>query len=256
MSVFRKDFLERIKSSKASGVSQQDLKCTSKTVSPQQMACLEAAIKQQRIEREKGGWRPAAKWLEQNCEEYRQPSNGEVSNATNGTRSSILSPNSEPANEPPTCEPQPLTNAPESQSAPAALPSPSPIQLPSAFWQALLYGSPDALLSPRDANTALRLVACELGKDSDVVLFTDTVRGQHAAQDVGSAVRSKSVGCYEQVVASNSGQSRCARCERRPEPISPGVKDCPRSMPAWRREFHQEISNEQRLLESFGGWCG
>jgi hypothetical protein len=176
MSVFRKDFLERIKSSKASGVSQQDLKCTSKTVSPQQMACLEAAIKQQRIEREKGGWRPAAKWLEQNCEEYRQPSNGEVSNATNGTRSSILSPNSEPANEPPTREPQPLTNAPESQSAPAALPSPSPIQLPSAFWQALLYGSPDALLSPRDANTALRLVACELGKDSDVVLFTDTVR--------------------------------------------------------------------------------
>src|SRR5215472_15501340 len=105
MSVFRKDFLERIKSSKASGVSQKDLKCTSKTVSPQQMARLEAAIKQQRIEREKGGWRPAAKWLEQNCEEYRQPRNGEVSNATNGTRSSINCLKSEPANETPTVEP-------------------------------------------------------------------------------------------------------------------------------------------------------
>jgi hypothetical protein len=28
------------------------------------------------------------------------------------------------------------------------------------------------------------------------------------------------------------------------------------AMPAWRREFHQEISNEQRLLEGIGGWCG
>jgi len=35
-----------------------------------------------------------------------------------------------------------------------------------------------------------------------------------------------------------------------------GVRGCPRSIPAWRREFHQEISNEQRLLESIGGWPG
>ena len=41
MSFFEKDFLERVKSSKASGVSKQDLKCTSKTVSPQQMARLD-----------------------------------------------------------------------------------------------------------------------------------------------------------------------------------------------------------------------
>jgi len=44
----------------------------------------------------------------------------------------------------------------------------------------------------------------------------------------------------------NEDQSHC----------SPGLKGCPRSMPAWRREFHQEISNEQRLLESMGAWCG
>ena len=41
-----------------------------------------------------------------------------------------------------------------------------------------------------------------------------------------------------------------------PSRLTPGVRDCPRSMPAWRREFHQEISNQQRLLESMGGWCG
>jgi len=37
---------------------------------------------------------------------------------------------------------------------------------------------------------------------------------------------------------------------------TPGVSESPRSMPAWRREFHQEISTEQRLLEGIGGWCG
>jgi len=73
--------------------------------------------------------------------------------------------------------PQRLLIVPESpQSARKALPVPLPVPLPSAFWQALLYGSPDALVSPRDANTALRLVACELGKDSGVVQFSDSVR--------------------------------------------------------------------------------
>jgi hypothetical protein len=37
-----------------------------KTVNPQQMARLDAAIKQQRIERQKGGWRASARWLEEN----------------------------------------------------------------------------------------------------------------------------------------------------------------------------------------------
>jgi hypothetical protein len=63
MSFFEKNFLERVKSSKASGVSQLDSKCP-KTVSSEQTARLDAAIKQQRIECEKDGWRADAKWLE------------------------------------------------------------------------------------------------------------------------------------------------------------------------------------------------
>jgi hypothetical protein len=35
----------------------------------------------------------------------------------------------------------------------------------------------------------------------------------------------------------NEDQSHC----------SLGVQDCPRSMPAWRREFHREVGNEQQL---------
>ena len=128
-----------------------------KTVSLQQIARLDAAIKQQRTGCEKGGWRASAKWLEENFPED--------------------FPNPEPVNEPTAGEPQPLANAPESpQSAREALGAPLPVPLPSTFWQALLYGSPDALVSPRDANTALRLVAHELGKDSDGVQFSDNVR--------------------------------------------------------------------------------
>jgi len=34
---------------------------------------------------------------------------------------------------------------------------------------------------------------------------------------------------------------------------TPPVSDSPRSMPTWRRGFYQEVSDEQRLLESLGG---
>jgi hypothetical protein len=106
-----------------------------KTVSRQQMTRLDAAIKQQRIERERGGCRSAAKWLEKNFPhdfgEAKAPPRAEPSCET---RSSINCPNSEPVNEPATVETQPLANAPESpQSAPAALPALSPIPLAKTF---------------------------------------------------------------------------------------------------------------------------
>jgi hypothetical protein len=250
MSVFEKDFLERIKSSKASGVSRQDLKCTSKTVSPQQMARLDAAIKQQRIEREKGGWRGAAKWLEENFpQDFGEAKAAPRAEASRETRSSgdCEAP----------LEPQPLADPPESpQSASAALPAPSPIPLASAFWQALLYGSRDALVSPSEANTALRLVAHELSTHSNAAYFTKTVRAGALRivllERFGAKVWDVMSKLWRVAPVSpgasvpNEDQSRC----------SPGASDCPRSMPAWRREFHQEVSNEQRMLEGIGGWPG
>ena len=141
----------------------------SKTVSLQQMARLDAVIKQQRIECEKGGWRADAKWLEKNFpQDFGEAKAAPRVEPSYQTRSSINCSNSEHANDTPTVEPP--------QDAPAALPAPSPIPLASAFWQALLYGSRDTLVSPRDANTALRLVAFELGKDLDVIEFTESLR--------------------------------------------------------------------------------
>jgi hypothetical protein len=152
-----------------------------------------------------------------------------------------------------------LTIAPgSSQSAPEALPAPSPPTPPlaSAFWQALLYGSPDALVPAIDANTALRLVAHKLSTQYNGADFTETVRVDALRKALLSRFGAKAWDVMNKLQrgapasadapAPNEDQSHC----------SSGVRDCPRTMPAWRREFHQEASNERRLLESMGGWCG
>jgi hypothetical protein len=211
----------------------------SKTVTLEQMSRLDAAIEQQRIECEKGGWRASARWLEKNCEEYRQPHDGEVSNATNETISSINSPNSEPANEPATGKPQPSVGARE------ALPAPSPTPLASAFWQALLFGNPDSLVPSSDATRALQLVSDKLG----VRIADDETIGTMRASQLRKLLRDRfGPADAEQTTAalwrSASASPGAPTPNEDQSQVSSGIKDCPRSMPAWRREFHQEISNE------------
>jgi hypothetical protein len=222
-----------------------------KTVSPEQMARIEGAIQQQRIEQRKEGWRASAKWLEQNCEEFRQPGNGEVSKAANGTSSLVSCSNSgEPANERPTVESQPLVGAPESsQNVPITLPAPPSIPLlQSAFWQALLYGSRDALVSPRDANTALRLVACELGKDLDVIEFTESIRvntlrkvlDQRFGAGAWPAMNKlwRSAPASPGVPPPNEDQSR----------LPPGPLPADRRQPRWIAELHDPDRIEREWL--------
>jgi hypothetical protein len=254
----------------APGASQPNLKCTPKTLSAEQMEHIEEVIRQQRIECEKGSWRASAKWLEENCEEFREPPNGKVSTATNGTGSSTNCPNSvasegklnnlinlKPTNEL-TIESQCLRSAPESpQSAREALPAQSPIPLASAFWQALLFGNPDSLVPSSDATRALQLVSDKLGVrtvDGETIstmragqlrkLLRDRFGPADAEQTTAALWRAAPASPDAPIP--HEDQSHC----------SSGVKDCPRSMPAWRREFHQEFSNVQRLLESIGGWPG
>jgi hypothetical protein len=95
----------------------------------------------------KGGWRASAKWLEENFpEDYPKAAPRAEHAPLIETCSSDICPNSDPV-----MESQGLPNAPESpQSVPAALPAPLPIppELPGSWWQALLYGSCEAMLSP------------------------------------------------------------------------------------------------------------
>jgi hypothetical protein len=246
-------YLERLRQRFSQGPSTGK---ASKTVTPEQMALLDAAIKQQRTKCQQEGWRASAKWLEQNCEEYRQPRNGEVSNATNGTRSSINCLNSEPANEMPTVEP--IVGAPElPQSAREALPAPSPIPLASAFWQSLLFGNPDSLVSSFDATRALQLVSDKLGvpiADGETISTMRAGQLRKLLRDrFGPADAEQTTAALWRAASASPGASTPNEDQSQ---VSPGIKDCPRDMPAWRREFHQEINNGQRLLESMGGWCG
>jgi hypothetical protein len=244
-------YLERL--ARRQRVSQQSRETPPpKTVSAEQTALkVEAALQQQRIEQRKEGWRASAKWLEQNCEEFRQPGNGEVSKAANGTSSLVSCSNSgEPANERPTVESQPLVGAPESsQNVPITLPAPPSIPLlQSAFWQALLYGSRDALVSPRDANTALRLVACELGKDLDVIEFTESIRvntlrkvlDQRFGAGAWPAMNKlwRSAPASPGVPPPNEDQSR----------LPPGPLPADRRQPRWIAELHDPDRIEREWL--------
>jgi hypothetical protein len=95
-----------------------------KTVNRQQIARLDAAIKQQRIEREKGGWRGAAKWLEKKFpEDFGEAKAARAEQApVIETRSSGICQNSELV-----MESQGSPNASESpQSAPETPPALAP----------------------------------------------------------------------------------------------------------------------------------
>jgi len=133
-----------------------------------------------------------------------------------GTRSSTNSSNS----------------APESpENVLTALPAPSPISLPSGFWQALLYGSRDALVpAPRtpqrytsDNTSAWQGFQCGP--------IQRQRSGQHAAQNVrwvGAEVWHVTNKLWRAAPASlgaptpNEDQRHCG----------PGVRGCPRFMPA------------------------
>jgi hypothetical protein len=62
--------------------------------------------------------------------------------------------------------------APKEAKGPATIPP-----LPASWWQGLLYGSPDAMLSAADATRAMHLIAQALGVNSGPSEFSAGVRG-------------------------------------------------------------------------------
>jgi hypothetical protein len=131
----------------------------------------------------------------------------------------------------------------------------SPQQM--ARVEGVLFGSPDALLSAGDVILAFRLVAEQL----QIPMQQSNPFGSMRAGALRKLFRER-FGHVEAEQAMVALWRSTPREAGTPVPnedqsqASPGVRDCPRSMPAWRREFHQEVSQEQRLLESMGGWCG
>jgi hypothetical protein len=228
---------------------------------------LRELLEQRKRALSKGDWRDDAKILAEHYpEEFGEPHDLSVSlenpilpNAANAVFAAKPLSGS-PA---PPAEQEPAAIASEpTQSAPDALPAAPPVRaelplLDSAFWQALLYGNPDGLVSGSNATQALRLVSEKLAiprVEAETIdplragqlrkLFRDRFGYESGEQAMIMLWRSAppSPGAPQP----GEDQTHC----------TPGVSDCPRSMPAWRREFHQEVSQEQRLLESMGGWPG
>jgi hypothetical protein len=255
MSIFEKDFLRRVKSPKAPAKTQEPLRQSGKVSEqhsleqqPARVEQLEQVIKRHQLEQEKGGWRSSSKWLEENYPEEFGAS--KAVRSSEGQRKVM-------SDDAPTSQPLPI--APGFPQSVPEVPNvtPSITLLPSGWWQAFLYGSRDAMFSAVDVNIALQLVARKLGKDSDVAEFSGSVRvntlrklldERFGAAQTWRVMNElwRAAPASPGVLEVNVDQSHC----------TPGVWECPRSMPAWRREFYQEVSDEQRLLESMGGWCG
>jgi hypothetical protein len=262
MSIFEKDFLDRVKSAKAPTKTREAVQ-QSENVPEQRRDTVKGLLRQARavgrtrprvVEPSRSSlkvsWRDDAKWLEENFpEDYAVPKTTAASRPSCGTRSSD---NCEA-----TVEPQTLASAPEStQSAPATLQAPSPIPLPNSFWQALLYGSCDALLSHSDANTALRSVASELGKDLDVIEFTVSIRFKTLRQVLSQRFGAGAWPAMNKLWRSAPG-SPCV-----PQPSEDQSRDPPgplpvgRNQPRWIRELNGPGGAEREWLTENGLWCG
>jgi hypothetical protein len=139
----------------------------------------------------------------------------------------------------------------------AAKVSPPVPPLEPGFWQALLYGSPDSLLSDSDVTRALQLVTEKLGRARDPNETLPALRAgqlrKHLRTRFGYAQAEQTMIALWRSAPSPDGTPQPNEDQ---SSLTPGVWDCPRFMPAWRREFRQEFSNEQQVLESIGGWSG
>jgi hypothetical protein len=164
-----------------------------------------------------------------------------------------------PATQTATVEPHaPAIATESSESGPAPVPAPPPIPpLANAFWQSVLFGNPDALIPSSEVTRALQLVSSQLG----VPIANGEIIGSMRAGQLRKLLRDRfGPMAAEQTTATLWRAAPASPGAPQPaedqSPCKLGVAECPRSMPAWRREFYSEVSDEQQLLESFGGWCG
>jgi hypothetical protein len=117
-----------------------------------------AALREER-KRIPKDWHVAARILERAFKEDFGPPRNQPSLSGTELAHKAAQESSERANETSTVEPQPLVNASESSQAPEAVSASLPIPLAGAFWQSLLFGSPDSFVSGPDATNSLGLIA-------------------------------------------------------------------------------------------------
>jgi hypothetical protein len=155
--------------------------------------------------------------------------------------------------------PGPSQSALESaQSVPEVLPAPPPIPpLPASWWQGLLYGSPDAMLSAADATSAMHLIAQALGVNSGPSEFSEGVRGAALRK-----LLEAHFGAAQAWRAMNELWRSASPSPGAPSPnqdqsqMTPGSWPVSREQPRWVREFHDPGGVERDWMIENGLWCG
>jgi hypothetical protein len=208
----------------------------------------------------KHSWRDDAKWLEENfAEDFGEPKpeqKVELLPAIHAASSDIC--HSFPGQESAHTPSRPPSVPGSSRSSSQTVLSPVPVPpLPSSFWQTVLSGNPDSLVSGSDATRALYLLSDKLGiaivqgegietlrAGAFRKLLRDRFGGQKAELTMNELWRSAPASPGAPVP--NADQSHC----------SPGVWECPRSMPAWRQEMSEPGVAERDWQIENGCWCG
>jgi hypothetical protein len=129
--------------------------------------------------------------------------------------------------------------------------------LSGAFWQGVLYGSPDALLSSRDAHSAFRLVAEQLQIPIEEGETLDTIR----AGQLRKALRSRfGYGAAEGAMAALWRAAPLTEGCPLPNPEerdrAPGPLPVSPSQPQWMVELNAPGGTEREWLVQNGLWGG
>jgi hypothetical protein len=201
-----------------------------------------------------GSWREAARWLQENFpEQYGEPHDLGVS-----SENPIL-PNAANAV---SAEGESVEIAPGSpQSACTTLPA--PLSIPaiaprnSAFWQALLYGNPDGLVSSTDATNALRLVAERIGITIDQSETIPTLRAGQLRKllqnKFGQLQAEQAFAVLWRGAPPPPGALAPAPEESQPPP---GSRVDSQPQPRWARALHDPDRAQQEWLSDLGvGSC-
>jgi hypothetical protein len=152
-----------------------------------------------------------------------------------------------------------LPGAPEHpQSVPAVPPALPPIPpLPARWWQGLLYGSPDAMLSAADATRATHLIAQALGKNSGSSEFSEGVRGAALRK-----LLEAHFGAAQAWRAMNELWRSASPSPGAPSPnqdqsqMTPGSWHVSPAQPRWVAQLNGPGGAERDCMIENGLWCG
>jgi hypothetical protein len=137
------------------------------------------------------------------------------------------------------------------------LPAPPAIPLlASAFWQGVLFGSPDALLSAGDVSTALRLVARELGKDSDVTQASESLRVKELRKMLDERFGAEVWHVMNKLWRAAPASPGAPLPAPDQSQLPPGRLPARRSQPRWIAELNELEGSERQWLMENGLWCG